>query len=950
MTLVRSFSSIWMSLGMILVLSVLSGCTSDDPLPLAPPPTPPMDTPPNQSICVSNTGCTGGMLCISGECRSAQCNAEQGCPNGQTCDFATYTCVGNSGPQACTQNTECMAGYFCISGVCQDVECVQDSDCGQGQSCSQNRCVTASSCIDGDLDGYGTNCPAGPDCDDTNAQRNAGMIENSTTLCDDGVDQNCDGVDQQCGDVDADRDGVSEKDGDCNDNNPAINPNAQEIYYNDLDDDCNPATNDDDQDGDGFAAEASGGPDCNDENAMINPVAEDIPGNMIDEDCSGMDRVLTNVDADGDGVSEQDGDCNDDNANISPNRQEIPYNSLDDDCSARTPDNDLDGDGFNAPRDCNDNDPTINPNAREIYYSGVDEDCNDDTRDNDQDGDGYDAIERGGDDCNDNVPNANPGQDEIPYDGVNNDCDDNTPDDDLDNDGFNRSNDCNDMEAGINPDITENAETNCSDNIDHNCVGGDVQCDINALDTDGDGIPDDQDCAPNDINVPGPEEIPNNDIDDDCDPGTPDMVVNCEGDPFDVASSNNQPSTSTLVEDANRVRGQYGALSLCPGDTDWYQIRVNQGDGIEADITFDDEVGDIDLKLYRLNNGQLTEEGLTQIDSSNSVNGQETVYARLASETDTYYIKVYHFRDQPVVQPYSLTVNVFNQCQDDVINLFYGEHNDEYSASNSLREEDAFISRQLCDYDEDWYVFTQENNRKARIDLIFDHAQGDLELSLYDEEDEELPMEVSYSSDSNEVIEVDQLPPGEYRVRVHGYQGAQNQYKIFKSSGQLATQRFENNDDQEIFDMSIEDNGLELPGVLEYTITFPNIPRDAIVKSLKIYEIDINHECVGDLEVSLLWDGIEIENLWSRGGENCLDGGGDDDGKIVNAIPNCVGGAAAAGWNRRLGNDLCFAHRTYDSFAGLSAIGEFTLRITDQVEDNTGELVNFDVEIEYFLP
>jgi len=111
---------------------------------------------------------------------------------------------------------------------------------------------------------------------------------------------------------------------DCNDSDPTVNPNAEEIVYNGVDDDCDPLTLDDDLDQDGYA--------------------------LID-------------------------DCDDNNPDINPNAKEIVYNGIDDDCDSLTLDDDLDQDGFVLEDDCDDNNPSIYPNAEEIPNNEIDEDC-----------------------------------------------------------------------------------------------------------------------------------------------------------------------------------------------------------------------------------------------------------------------------------------------------------------------------------------------------------------------------------------------------------------------------------------------------------------------------------------------------------------------------------------------------------------------------------------------
>ncbi|RIV50197.1 T9SS C-terminal target domain-containing protein [Flagellimonas taeanensis] len=328
--------------------------------------------------------------------------------------------------------------------------------------------------------------------------------------------------------IDFDQDGFTSEQ-DCNDYDPNINPSSIEIPYNGIDEDCNPATLDDDLDQDGF----DNADDCNDNDPNINPVAAEIPYNGIDDDC---DPATLDDDFDQDGFANAD-DCDDNDPNMNPTVVEIPYNGIDDDCNPATLDDDLDQDGFVNADDCDDNDPNINPNAAEIPYNGIDDDCNPATLDDDLDQDGFVNM----DDCNDNDPNINPSVVEIPYNGIDEDCDSATLDDDLDQDGFNNADDCDDNDPNINPTVVE---------IPYNGVDDDCNPATLDDDLDQDGFNNADDCDDNDPNInPTVVEIPYNGVDDDCDPLTLDDDLDQDG--FDNADDcdDNDPSINPSADE-----------------------------------------------------------------------------------------------------------------------------------------------------------------------------------------------------------------------------------------------------------------------------------------------------------------------------------------------------------------------------------------------------------------
>ena len=87
--------------------------------------------------------------------------------------------------------------------------------------------------------------------------------------------------------ADADGDGFTIEDGDCDDSDPTVFPEATDSAVDGTDQDCD-GVDGPDADGDGVAAESAGGTDCDDNDGSVYPGATDHPGDGIDQDCDGV--------------------------------------------------------------------------------------------------------------------------------------------------------------------------------------------------------------------------------------------------------------------------------------------------------------------------------------------------------------------------------------------------------------------------------------------------------------------------------------------------------------------------------------------------------------------------------------------------------------------------------------------------------------------------------------
>lgn len=200
---------------------------------------------------------------------------------------------------------------------------------------------------------------------------------------------------------------------------------------------------------------------------------------------------------------------------------------------------------------------------------------------------------------------------------------------------------------------------------------------------------------------------------------------------------------------------------LCPGDPDWFALRnVPVGSRVTLDLDFIDNLGDLDLEVYRSNQSQALLSSLTTNDDEalafDAPFGGDFFVRVFGKSADT---NVYALRA-------AIRAGMGATCADDT-----WEPNDSPTTTIDALTLIGPQSLTLCQGDEDWFSFRLEPGDSVEIEAGFEPG-SDLELKVYpaDITDPDVtPIEQATTTNPREFIAFRTFTGGDFLVRVHGH-------------------------------------------------------------------------------------------------------------------------------------------------------------------------------------
>jgi hypothetical protein len=230
--------------------------------------------------------------------------------------------------------------------------------------------------------------------------------------------------------------------------------------------------------------------------------------------------------------------------------------------------------------------------------------------------------------------------------------------------------------------------------------------------------------------------------------GPYDLVVDTSWN--DEYESNDSIGAAASVED-----GVYYDLQINDGESDFFAVNMDKGKQLDVEARFVHDVGNLDLTVYDPEENEID-------DSASTTDGESL---RVVAESGgTHYIEV--AGEQRASNSYTLDVDT---AWDDQF-----EPNDGFDSAESLLG--TYSDLQINDGGSDFFKTTATSGDSVTATIRFDQDLGDLDLVLYDPDENQV--DASQSTDDDETVSTAATQNGEYYVEVSGYAGSSAPYGL----------------------------------------------------------------------------------------------------------------------------------------------------------------------------
>ncbi len=186
----------------------------------------------------------------------------------------------------------------------------------------------------------------------------------------------------------------------------------------------------------------------------------------------------------------------------------------------------------------------------------------------------------------------------------------------------------------------------------------------------------------------------------------------------DGLEDNDDAASATMIAPPIAQAGQ-----ACPVDDDYYELTAFSGETIVVIVEFSHAEGDINLQLF--------DSGLSVVADSLSTTDDESISYSVPSG-GTFFVHVLNVNDtgSAVGNPYDLDVSIGNAatCPDDTLE----EDDDPASNPTVVSVPNSYAGLTSCDVDDDWFAIDVSAGDVLQAFASFSHAEGDVDLHLFD--------------------------------------------------------------------------------------------------------------------------------------------------------------------------------------------------------------------------